>query len=98
MSSMPYCHALYYFIAGGNDIRTVFGSIFTSKHCVPYLKFPDNVGCWIFEGFFGYFSCFNPFTICVIPDDCLILGTIDSYGHLIVSHLDIVVDGNFTIL
>ncbi|AQK70270.1 hypothetical protein ZEAMMB73_Zm00001d016178 [Zea mays] len=31
-------------------------------------------------------------------DDCLILGTIDSYGHLIVSRLDIMADGNFTIL
>ncbi|ONM36176.1 hypothetical protein ZEAMMB73_Zm00001d042722 [Zea mays] len=27
-------------------------------------------------------------------DDCLILGTVDSYGHLIVSRLDIVADGH----
>ncbi|OEL38903.1 hypothetical protein BAE44_0000080 [Dichanthelium oligosanthes] len=31
-------------------------------------------------------------------DNCLILGTVDSYGHLIVSRLDIVADGIFTIL
>uniref|UniRef100_A0A453G063 Uncharacterized protein n=2 Tax=Aegilops tauschii subsp. strangulata TaxID=200361 RepID=A0A453G063_AEGTS len=31
-------------------------------------------------------------------DSCLILGTVDSYGHLIVSRLDTVAEGNFTTL
>jgi len=95
MSSMPYIH---YIIARGNDIRSAFASIFSSKHCLPYLKFSDDVVCWIFKRIFGYLAGFNPFVFCGIPDDCLILGTVDSYGHLIVSCLDIVTDGNFTIL
>lgn len=52
----------------------------------------------IFKRTFGYLAGFNPSMFCGIPDDCLILGTVDSYGHLIVSRLDIVADGNFTIL
>ncbi|VAH65837.1 unnamed protein product [Triticum turgidum subsp. durum] len=31
-------------------------------------------------------------------DSCLILGTVDAYGHLIVSRLDTVAEGNFTTL
>ena len=29
----------------------------------------------------------------ILGDNCLILGTVDSYGHLIVSRLDIMTDG-----
>jgi len=29
----------------------------------------------------------------ILGDNCLILGTVDSYGHLIVSRLDIMADG-----
>lgn len=36
---------------------------------------------------------------CDLPgDSCLILGTVDAYGHLIVSRLDTVAEGNFTTL
>jgi len=30
----------------------------------------------------------------ILGDNCLILGTVDSYGHLIVSRLDIMTDGH----
>ena len=29
----------------------------------------------------------------ILGDNCLILGTVDAYGHLIVSRLDIMTDG-----